>query len=211
MAFYPCKVYSGGGGGSSDIDGFLDGTVTSVTSSVTSLRDHALRGVSNLVSASLPNVTTLGEYALASCDHLTSLTLGALTSIGQYGLYDVGTNNSGIEIVLNNCAVGGYAFQNSGIRKISGTWASGTGTSICRGCTSLEYLEFSLASMGAYFINGCTSLADLYLTNTSGVVSPASTSLTNVPNSCTVHVPADLLTAYQANSSWSRFNLVAIT
>lgn len=210
MAYFHCLTGNGSGGGG-DLDGTLDGTVTSITSNVTSLIPYALYGITTLTNLSLPNVTTLGEQALRGCSGITSLTLGNLTSIGQYGLYGLGASGSTLEVNLDNCNVSGYAFQNSNVTKITGTWQSASGVSICRGCTSLTYLECNASSLGNYFVNGCTALADLYLTYTGGVVTVANTSLTNVPTTCTVHVPADLLTAYQSNATWNKYNLVAIS
>lgn len=71
---------SGGGG---DIDALIDGSITSITSNVTSIRNSGLQNASNLVSASFPLCTRInGIGALQGCTKLETLSIPICTYIG---------------------------------------------------------------------------------------------------------------------------------
>lgn len=56
--------------------------------------------------------------------------------------------------------------------------------------------------------DGCTSLEDFYIQYTGGKISMGSGSFNNVPNTMRLHVPASLLSEYEADGSWNRFELI---
>lgn len=71
---------SGGGG---DIDALIDGSITSITSNATSIRNAGLQNASNLVSASFPLCTRInGNGALQGCTKLETLSIPICTYIG---------------------------------------------------------------------------------------------------------------------------------
>lgn len=62
--------------GGADIDALIDGTLTEITSGVTSIREYAFYNCSNLTSMILPLVTSIEAYAFYGCTSLVALYIG---------------------------------------------------------------------------------------------------------------------------------------
>lgn len=62
--------------GGEDISTLIDGTLTNVTSDVTSIRDYAFYGCSSITDATFPLVTSIGVYAFYGCTSLVALYIG---------------------------------------------------------------------------------------------------------------------------------------
>ena len=208
MPYYHCVIGSGGGGGTSG-DAVIEGTATVVTSA-TKIKKYVFSYDTALESLTAPNVTEIGTSAIRNTTNLQTLVLGALTSIGDTALYSAGKTGSTFDIVLNNATVSTQALQASKVRYITGTWASASGSCL-RGCTSLKKLEFNLNKLPTYFLNGDTALEEIYLSYDQAVVTlDGNNCLTNVPSTCKVYVPSALVTSYQADSNWSRFDIQSL-
>lgn len=208
------EIRSIGGGG--DLDGTLDGTVTSITSNVTSLIPYALYGIISLTELNLPNATVINAHALENCTNAETTFGSPLTEVGESGCrYLYGNNSSdSFEVTFEYCSYpNAYAFQNSGITKAFGTFYPRGALYLFNACTKLIEAHYNLPSLTGHIFRGCTALADLYLENPEGVVSIANTQydMQNVPLTCKVHVPDYLLTAYQADTFWNKYDLVGMT
>ena len=62
--------------GREDISTLINGTLTNVTSDVTSIRDYAFYGCSSITDATFPLVTSIGAYAFYGCTSLVALYIG---------------------------------------------------------------------------------------------------------------------------------------
>ena len=63
-------------------DSLIDGSITEVTSNVTSLRSHLFESCKKLTTANFPNVTSIGIYEFSHCSQLTTVNIPNVTSIG---------------------------------------------------------------------------------------------------------------------------------
>lgn len=120
-----------------DLPSFLEGSMTSIESGVTSIRGYAFYNYGSLQSASFPNATSLGAYAFSGCNSLTSLSIPSVrsvgsycfsaskitsfesldcTSIGSYAFTNVQTLNT-VNIVLNG-NLGEYAFNSARVNSV---------------------------------------------------------------------------------------------
>lgn len=207
MPFYHCTAGAGGGGGNSDA--IIEGTIASITTNASKVKPRIFAYDTTLTSFIGRNVTEIGDTAFRQATSITTLELGSLTKIDSYGLYQVGASGSTFDLDLNGATVGSQAIQASKVRYVTGTWSS-AGASALRQCTSLKKVEFNLNQLPTYFLYGDTALEELYLSYDQGVVSVGSNALTNVPNTCKVYVPSALVSSYQADSNWSRFDIQAL-
>lgn len=76
----------------------------------------------------------------------------------------------------------------------------------CQALTTVNLRNLSGLSNNMFY--NCTSLSDIYIEKTDAVVTVGSNALGNVHTTCNVHVPAALLSDYQANNTWNKFNLI---
>lgn len=174
-----------GGGGSSDLDKLIDGTITSVTSSATNIKQYAFYNCYNLTSASFPNVTlisgnafqgcsylanfnapniiTLGDNVFRSCINLTSASFSNATSIGNYTYYGCsGLTSASFHSVTT---IGNYAFYNcTSLTSASFPNVTIIGNNSFMNCTSLTSANFDkLAQLAQHCFQGCTSLTSIIL------------------------------------------------
>lgn len=205
---YRCTgIQQGGGGGCEEL---IDGTATSITTNATKVKQHCFYGDSTIESFIGNNVTQIGDSAFRNATNLSNLSLGALTKIDGTAFYSAGKSGYTFDLVLNNAVVASQAMQGSRIRNVTGTWSSSAGSAL-RACTSLRKVEFNLARLPSYFLYGCTGLQEIYLSYDQAVVTlDGSSCLTNVPNTCKVYVPSALVSSYEADSNWSRFDIQAL-
>ena len=205
---YRCTGVQQGGGGTS-CDAVIEGTATIVTNA-TKVKKNVFSYDSILESFTGTSVTEIGESAFRNTTNLQTLSLGALTSIGTTAFYSAGKSGSTFDIVLNSAVVASQGFQASRVRYVTGTWSSAAGSCL-RACTSLKKLEFNLQQLPNYFLYGDTALEEIYLSYSQAVVTcDGNNCLTNVPSTCKVYVPSALVSSYQADSNWSRFDIQAL-
>ena len=98
--------------GQFDVNAFLAGTMTDVSASGSSLRDHAFVEYGNLQSFTDLNITEIPANCFDGCTNLTSLSCGNVTKIGTYGLNRCNKlatfDTSHIEEISNNGMLGCY-------------------------------------------------------------------------------------------------------
>ena len=80
---------TGGGGGSEEnqLDSMLNGTITEINSTVSSVISYGCRGRTNLLTVNLPNATSVGSYAFYGCNALQSVNLPKATSVPSSCFY----------------------------------------------------------------------------------------------------------------------------
>lgn len=176
----------------SDLDGLVDGTLTSfvIPSGKTSIYKYRFYQMTSLLSADLGGATTVGDYAFYGCTYISGMTLPvSLTNIGNYAFYNVG-GSSGSTFTLaptSKCTVGTNAFQSSKISKVNGKY-NGIGNYAFASCSSLTEFDVTdvgaigsyafqndtalaklrapiAGSVGSYAFYGCTSVSDLNLSS----------------------------------------------
>ena len=84
---------------------------TTISNSVTNIRNRAFEGCSSLTSITIPNsVTSIGDFAFESCSSLTSITIpNSVISIGE-SAFERCSSLTSITIPNSVTSVGGYAF-----------------------------------------------------------------------------------------------------
>lgn len=173
-----------GGGGS--LDARIDGTLTSVSSSVSAIKEYALYGCKNVTSAVFSNATNIDGYALAYMDNLTTASIPNVSTASTAGYQFVycaklKTVNMG---VLQ--AVQQYMFNS---------------------CMALEKIDLPIvSSIAGSSFRYCNALTAIILRRTAGVASLAGTNaLSNTPiasGSGYVYVPAALVESYKVATNW---------
>lgn len=140
------------------------------------------------------SLDTIERYAFYDAEELESVTLSG--SVAELGIWTFGECKSLTSVTLPETlkSIGNYAFGN---------------------CTALQVIEFpaSLISVGmASFLN--TDLKTVTVRNTEAVVSIDPTTFVKRANNDeqrtplaieAIYVPAELVSAYQANTNWSIF------
>lgn len=173
-----------GGGGS--LDARIDGSITSVSSSVSAIKEYALYGCKNVTSAVFPNATKIEGYALAYMDNLATASfpnVSTATTAGYQFVYCSKLKTITIGALL---AVQQYMFN---------------------ACTALEKIDLPIvSSIAGSSFRYCNALTAIILRRTSGVVSLAGTSaLSNTPIASGdgyVYVPAALVDSYKVATNW---------
>jgi len=167
-------------------------TIITIPNSVTSIGSNAFYGCYRLTSLIIPNsVTTLGGGTFLDCSGLTNITISnSITSIGNS---DFGSCSGLTSITIPNSvtAIGNGAFYG------------------CSGLISIT-IPNSVTSIGDYAFYRCSKLTSLYVYATTPVdlsLSPNVFAFVNT-YACTLYVPTDSKSAYQAAPIWGDFNIV---
>ena len=128
-------------------------------------------------------VTSIEDFAFYACSSLASIDIPAgVTSIGGYAFYGCSSLAS-IDIPAGVTSIGVFAIAE---------------------CTSLASatLPEGLTFIGDGAFSGCSALMTMdVLSETPPKLT--SSSLTNVPATCSIRVPADSVNAYKAAANWS--------
>lgn len=215
-----------GGGGSVDLKGIVDGTVTSVDipSGTNSIRDYAFYDCQSLTSVTIPEgITSIGTYAFYQCHALQIATLpstltalkgyafnrcesivnitcnGAITSLGTYQFNCMSSAQSTLKTAR---------FPYMEVTSIGQVFGSTTAGNACR---VLELLDLgNTKAIGTSALANCNMLTTLILRRSDAICTMTSTtSYSNTPlngysgRTCTVYVPNDLISTYQQTSQWS--------
>lgn len=102
----------------------------------------------------------------------------------------------------------GYCFKGCAFHSFTAPLLVGLPVYTFSNCTNLEWADFTaLASIGNNAFNGCSELTDLYLRGDSVVTLGSTGAFTGTPaltdpTSFTLHVPADLVDSYKAETNW---------
>ena len=162
-------------------------TTVIIGDSVTSIREHAFDGCSNLTSVTIGNsVKSIGDYAFKDCSSLTSVIIGnSVESIGSCAFKDCSSLTS-ITIPNSVTSIGDFAFY------------------MCSSLTSV-IIGNSVTNIGQSAFTNCDALTELVIAATE----PPTVSSSNFNNSdyinMVVKVPEGSLEAYQAADVWKYF------
>ena len=177
-------------------------TTVIIPTNVSTIENDAFQGCNGLTSITIPNsVTSIGRAILANCDNLLSI--------------DVATDNP------NYCSIDGVLFNKDQTTLLA-----------CPGAKQGDYtIPDSVTSIKEYAFSGCRKLtsvtiprstvnignlafhvcsAPFVITNYAIVPQTIEESVFNgvyLPN-CTLYVPAQSLTAYQAANVWNNFGTI---
>lgn len=163
------EVLNIGGG---DLDGLLDGSITSLESDVLSVKSYACYGSTSLETVSLPNATIIGISAFNFCTSLTSFTAPSLETLGASSLRGC-TSLQSINLPSVTAFSGTSVFEGcSNVTSITlGTIAGNIPQYTFRDCIELDTLNWTLGGTNYIVNNGafynCVQLQHLAFTNAS--------------------------------------------
>lgn len=131
---------AGSGGGSSETEDIVNGTITSYTNSTMSqIRNGLFMGCPSLTTANFPNCTQIGAYAFESCKKLTNISFPRCATIG---------NNA-----FMNC---------DALKELNLPQCTSMPMSAFTSCDSLQSINLPLcSSMANYAFNYCKVLTDV--------------------------------------------------
>lgn len=188
------------GGGSASIDSFVDGTVptgATTLSTATSIIGYGLANRTSMTSLSAPYVTSIGAYALSGCTGLTSISFPSLTSFGgDYAL----TGCTGLTSV---------AFP---------SFTNQSRTRTFNNCSSLTVADFgNCTKISSQTFNGANALRTLVLRKADAICTlDAWNAITiggiyNNPTASTIYVPSALISTYESASNWASAKTAGVT
>lgn len=180
----------GGGGGESPtalLDAALNGSLTSIDSTITSVAAYACRGFSKLKTVNLPNATSIGTYAFYYCTVMTSINAPKVTSLGTYAFYNTKLARVNFPLVTTIAQNSFYT------------------------CKSLEIADFGVAgTINQAAFAYCSNLKALILRKSDGIckLATATNALQGTPIAAGtgyVYVPAALVESYKTATNWSGY------
>lgn len=209
---YLSKISGGssGGGGSSQLDALIEGSITEVTSNATKVKDYAFYFCSQLTTADFPLATSVGANTFHSCTSLHTANIPLLTNIGLGAFNSCAITEANFPLVNN---LGGRCFYDcKGLTAVNFQFLSIIESSTFEGCTKLATADFgSVTSIGSYAFRTCSALTKLILRNESQVCALdnknalTGTQIRAGTDSGYIYVPAALIEEYKAATNWSNF------
>lgn len=185
------EVASGGGG--SDIDALIDGTLTEVSSGATEIFDYAFYQRKSLKSVNIPNANSVGMYAFFECYALTSANFPNATSIGNYAFKNCIALTSAN--LTNATSIGQSVFEEcryltsvtipnvtsiehsafgycQSLKNIDLPNVTSIGGYAFRNCTLFTSVDLSkVTSLGSYAFNNCTRLSSVIVPKVTSIPS----------------------------------------
>lgn len=172
---------TGGGGGA---DTLIDGSLTSVESDATSVRNYAFYGCSKLVTANLPKATSIGTYAFNNATALKTCEAPNVTTLSGSSFY------------------GCMALETITMPKATKVPANCFGN-----CTKLAKVDLTAVTeiSGSAFTNAI-KLTALILRHSSVVTLSGALSQTAIASGTGyIYVPSSLVASYKAATNWSTY------
>ena len=177
-------------GGATDLDGYIQGTLSEITSNAASVKSSAFRYDSYVASISLPAATSIGTSAFNYCSALQSVSVPSAVN------------------VLSN------SFQNCGnLRSVTLGDIESLGISAFGYCALLPMIDLkNISEIKSETFRSCTSLSVIILRRTTlctlgNVDALASTPFRNGRGG-TAYVPQALVSTYQNATNWSALESV---
>ena len=211
-------IKAGGGGG--DIDALIDGSITEITSNVTSVKDYTFYECESLVTANFGNATSIGDYGFYRCHKLTTINAPNTTSIGTQAFR--GCSALSTIDFPKTTKIGGNAFRDcTNLVSVTLPLVTAIETYAFSECTKLIKCDFPVAtSIAGYALQFCYCLTTVILRSET----MCTLSNKNAFGSCNhilglkdytynpdgledgyFYVPRALVESYQTASGWSSF------
>ncbi|HIU80609.1 MAG TPA: leucine-rich repeat domain-containing protein [Candidatus Coproplasma excrementipullorum] len=149
-----------------DLDGMVDGTLTSFTmpSGKNLIFAYRFQNFTALSSVDLGGVATVQQYAFDGCTAVSGIVIpSTLTTIGNYAFRNLGKNSGSTFAYASQSAettVGDYAFYGAAVNALTGSFAT-IGDYSFATCSLLTSVEITADSIGDYAFQSCTSLTDI--------------------------------------------------
>lgn len=209
-----------GGGGASDIDALIDGTITEVNSGATKVKAYAFYDNMALTIANFPNATSIGNRAFGQCLALESAKIPNATSVGSYVFHSCSKLTSAK--IPNATSIGdwmfGYCYK---LTNADFPNATSIGRSAFQQCEALTSVDISSATeIKSQAFSYCNVLKSVILRSET-VCTLSSTDVfadcyhilgtqnsTYNPNGDKdgyIYVPANLVEAYKTATNWSTY------
>lgn len=177
------------GSGSDDnnaLNDFIEGSITTVESDVTTVRLYAFFRLSSLATVSLPNATEIGSSAFTRCTTLTSVSLPKVKIINTYGFQGCSALT-----FINLPSV--TAIYNSGFQE----------------CSNLSVVDLGvIKTIAAATFYSCTSLNKIIIRSSTVCNLNSTNALSGsliAAGTGTIYVPDDLVDDYKSAKNWSTF------
>ena len=174
-----------------DLKAVIEGVGEIYSEEATSIAGYKFYENESLLKVEMPKATKADGYAFSGCTNLVQANFPSLTVAGQF--------------MFDSCEK--LVSVNLPLLKRAETYAM-------RNCKSLTELDFDCIEwVGAYAFNGCSLLETLILRTPEVVELYATNALNSTPitdGEGYVYVPAALVTDYELNTNWKKYNFRAI-
>lgn len=196
--YSPVTVNVPTGGGGENLDKLIEGTLTEVSSAVTSIGDYVFYQYKKLESVDFPNVIRIGNYAFSKCNKLASVDFQNATHIGEYAFSEC--NKLVSADFPNVTSIGANSFYRCyNLASVDFPKATAILANAFNSAHSLKTIILrknamcGLAHTNAF--NGCYHLHGFK----NATYNP------NGDKDCYIYVPRDLVDSYKFGSNWSTF------
>lgn len=180
----------GSSGDSRELDIYLEGNVTDLTSNATTIGKYIFYLNTVIETVNLPLVASIQRNAFDNCTALTTVVAPSLINVGDYA-FAYCSNLPTISFPSLE-TIGSYSFQS------------------CLGLGIID-LGKSITSIGSSAFRNCSNLKVVAIRQTASVVSSATDSFYNTPiasrTSAFVLVPSALLASYRSATYWKNFTI----
>ena len=177
-----------------DLDAYLNGSLTKISSEVQTLRSYAIYGDPNdptIVSIDFPLLERVGNYGIYNLRYLETLKVDRLESVGNY--------------FLGSCSI---------ISELEFPALKTVGSNFLSYCKALTKIDFgSLSDIPQNSFSSCSALTAVILRSTTPTTVPAYPTDTyggpfgdNAAPNAYIYVPSDLLSTYKASTGWNRIS-----
>ena len=150
---------------SNDLDNCIDGSITSLTSMVTSIRDYCFYRLYSLTNINLPNATWIKDNAFGYCSKLTNIDLPSLRTLGSYSFYNCSALTD--VNIPNVTSIGDNAFWNcEHLTNINMPNVTSIGSSAFVSCKNLTSINIpNVTSIGSSAFRNCEQIRSIDLLN----------------------------------------------
>ena len=178
----------GGGGVETQVYGFLDNTITSINSDVTTEVAYACRGLSKIKTVNLPNATSIGTYAFYYATSMTSINAPKVTTLNSYAFYNC-SKLTGVNFPLATSVPQNCFYSCGAVKKADLGAAKSIGASAFSYCATLTTLILRRTDAICTLANTTNALKDTPIENGTGYV----------------YVPATLVETYKTATNWATY------